>query len=65
MREPEFKGGPKPQGFVHAIEVSQCRGALVAVIANQLADDGPVLLTGRHVGAMARVVRPPTRGLTR
>src|SRR5438128_6317166 len=36
--------GPQPQDLVHAIELSEGLRALIAVIADNLADDGPVLL---------------------
>jgi hypothetical protein len=36
--------GPQPQDLIHTIELSQRFGTLVAVVADDLADDGPVLL---------------------
>jgi hypothetical protein len=35
---------PQPQELVHTIELNQCLRILVAVVADQLPNDGPVLL---------------------
>ena len=36
--------GPQPQNLVHTIELNESLRALVAVVAEDLADDGPVFL---------------------